>query len=56
MQEVQQYPIVDDKFTKDFKNVDLKKNAWKKIGETFGMTDIEAEKSIPTFVLPTGVR
>ena len=44
MQEVQKYPIVYDKFRKDFKNVDMKKNAWKKIGEAFGMTDIEAEK------------
>lgn len=36
MQEIQKYRIIYDKFSKDFKNIHIKKNAWISIGNVFG--------------------
>lgn len=44
MTEVQKYPIIYDKFSKEFKNNDMKKNAWILISEKFDISTEEAEK------------
>ena len=36
--EVQKYPIIYDNFSKEFKNMKIKNNAWKKIADYFGMS------------------
>ena len=43
MEEVQKYPVLYDKFSKDFKDKYKKQNAWSAIATTFGVTP-EAEK------------
>ncbi|XP_057314889.1 uncharacterized protein LOC130656062 [Hydractinia symbiolongicarpus] len=48
MQEVQQYKILYDKFDSEFKNQDMKRNAWEKIGSIFNMNAMEAESKYKT--------
>ena len=42
MQEVQLFPVLYNKFDAEFKNIDMKKNAWIKIAEVFKITPVEA--------------
>ena len=42
MGEVQKYPVIYDKFSQDFKNIDMKKNAWSMIAARFDMSVEEA--------------
>ena len=44
MEEIQKYPVLYDKFSKDFKDKYKKQNAWSAIATTFGVTPEEAEK------------
>ena len=44
MEEVQKYPCLYDKFSKEFKDKFKKVNSWKKIGQKFDMSAEEAEK------------
>ena len=38
MSEVQKYPVLYDKFSKDFMNLEMKKNAWSNIVKVFELT------------------
>ena len=42
MQEVQLFPVLYNKFDAEFKNIDMKQNAWIKIAEVFKITPVEA--------------
>ena len=42
MQEVQLFPVLYNKFDAEFKNIDMKKNAWINIAEVFKITPVEA--------------
>ena len=44
MEEVQKYPVLYDKFKEEFRNNELKRNAWTDIGNAFNITSLEAEK------------
>lgn len=44
MEEIQKYECLYNKFSKDYKNRNVRENAWAKIGEKFALTTIEAEK------------
>ena len=37
MEEVQKYPAIYNKFSKDYKNKFIRMNIWKAIGEKFGL-------------------
>jgi len=43
MQEVQKYPAIYNKFSKDFKKF-IRMNIWKAIGQKFGLDAAQAEK------------
>ena len=43
MAEVQKYPVIYDKFSTEFKNSEIKNNAWEKISDCFGMTVNECD-------------
>ena len=44
MGKVQKHPVIYDKFSQEFKNNDMKKNAWNMIAARFDMSVEEAEK------------
>ena len=44
MEEIQKYPVLYDKFSKDFKGKYKKQNAWKSVASTFSTTPQEVEK------------
>lgn len=44
MEEIQRYDCLYNKFPKDYKNRRTRENAWKMIGQKFGLTAEEAEK------------
>ena len=48
MEEVQKYPAIYNKFSKDYKNKFIRMNIWKAIGEKFGLD--AAEEIVPTTV------
>ena len=41
MEEVQKYPAIYNKFSKDYKNKFIRMNIWKAIGEKFGLDAAE---------------
>ena len=45
MEEVQKYPAIYNKFSKDHKNKFIRMNIWKAIGEKFGLDAAEVEKN-----------
>ena len=45
MNEVQNFPILYDKFDREFKDIHKKRNAWNKVGDSFGLSaEVAAEK------------
>ena len=44
MEEVQKYPALYNKLSKDYKHKFIRMNIWKVVGEEFGLDAAEAEK------------
>ena len=46
MEEIQQYECLYNKFSKHFKNRDMKENCWGKIAEKFAISKLEAQNKL----------
>ena len=44
MEDVQRYECIYDKFSKEYKNRQVRENCWARVGANFGLTAAEPEK------------
>ena len=49
MEEIRKYPVIYNKFCKDFRDLNKKQSAWEGIAKKFGLDVEEVTKNTPTF-------